>query len=235
MILEEKLKHIAFIMDGNGRWAQRKGFPREHGYKAGSETFRSVVDYCNKIGIKYVTAYAFSAENWTRPKHEIDALMSLFSIYLKEALKDADKNRIRFIFIGDRTALDKNLSELMGKVEEATIKYASFHTLNMAINYSGREEIVSAVNRLLKKGKTNITEDDISSEIYTHESPPPDLIVRTAGEYRLSNFLLWQSSYSEFYTTDTLWPDMTDRDIDIAVENFLGRTRKFGGANPTDK
>ena len=227
--IEDKLKHIAFIMDGNGRWAKKRGMPRQYGHKAGAETFRSVVDYCNKIGIKHVTVYAFSAENWSRPKREVNALMALLEKYLHEALADADKNRIRFAFIGDRAPLPASLCEMMTKVEAATLKYAELHTLNLAINYSGRGEIVNAVNKLIAEGKTAVTEDDISSALYTAHSPPPDLIVRTAGEMRLSNFLLWQASYSEFYATPTLWPDMTERDIDLAVEHFLGRTRKFGG------
>lgn len=223
----ERLTHIAFIMDGNGRWAKARNMPREYGHKAGAETFRRVTDYCNEIGIKVVTVYALSTENMARPKNEVAALMELLRRYLREALSDADKNKIRFIFIGSRKGLDDTLVSLMNEVEAATAKYAGLHTLNLAINYGGREEIVSACKAVVAEG-AELTEESIGSHLYTRDTPPPDLIIRTAGERRLSNFLLWQSSYAEFYYTDTLWPDMSEKDVDEAVEDYLRRERRFG-------
>ena len=221
------LRHIAFIMDGNGRWARRRALPREAGHTAGAKTFRKIVTYCEQIGIDTITVYAFSTENWSRPKAEIEQLMSLLEEYIKIAEDDDDENRTKYIFLGDLKALDPKLEAKCRELEALTAKYKK--TLNVALNYGGRAEIVHAVNSALEQGATRITEGDISSHLYTANSPEPDLIVRTAGEIRLSNFLMWQSAYSEFYFTDILWPDMTNEEVDRAVIEFSKRKRNFGG------
>lgn len=224
--VDERLQHIAFIMDGNGRWAERRGMPRRFGHRYGAEAFRRVVRYCGDIGIKYVTVYAFSTENWSRPEKEVQSIMKLLDKYLDECAKSVEEYDIRMKFIGDITRLAPELAEKAKKLEE--ISKDNKLTLCLAINYGGKDEIVNACNKLIASGKSNITADDIASELYTAEIPDPDLIVRTAGEMRLSNFLMWQSAYSEFYFTDTLWPDMTSRDIDKAVEAFYNRQRRYG-------
>lgn len=224
--VDERLQHIAFIMDGNGRWAERRGMPRRFGHRYGAEAFRRVVRYCGDIGIKYVTVYAFSTENWSRPEKEVQSIMKLLDKYLDECGKSVEEYDIRMKFIGDITRLAPELAEKAKRLEE--ISKDNKLTLCLAINYGGKDEIVNACNKLIASGKSNITADDIASELYTADIPDPDLIVRTAGEMRLSNFLMWQSAYSEFYFTDTLWPDMTNADIDKAVEAFYNRQRRYG-------
>ena len=226
-ITNDHLHHIAFIMDGNGRWATAKGLPRTAGHAAGAKTFRRIIEYCGDIGIEYITVYAFSTENWSRPKDEVNKIMKLLDEYIDEAGNVVDKYDLRVIFVGDKSALTEDLRNKMTALEKKSEVYHK--VLNIALNYGSRAEIVHAVNELIAEGRTEITEDDISAHLYTKLSPPPDLIVRTAGELRLSNFLLWQAAYSEFYFTDTLWPDMTERDIDKAVEEFNKRKRKYGG------
>lgn len=221
------LKHIAFIMDGNGRWAKAKGMPREYGHQVGAKTFRSIVEYCSEIGIKYITVYAFSTENWKRPKKEVDAIMKLLHNYLNECSKNINKNDISFRFIGDLSMLDSELQRKISNIESLTCDKKV--VLNIAINYGGRDELVYAFNALRAQGLDSICVDDISNALYTAGCPDPDLIVRTAGEYRLSNFLLWQSSYSEFYFTDVLWPDFKKTDVDNAIAEFGRRKRNFGG------
>ena len=224
--VDERLQHIAFIMDGNGRWAERRGMPRRFGHRYGAEAFRRVVRYCGDIGIKYVTVYAFSTENWSRPEKEVQSIMKLLDKYLDECGKSVEDYDIRMKFIGDISKLAPELAQKAQKLEE--ISKDNKLTLCLAINYGGKDEIVNACNKLIASGKSNITADDIASELYTAGIPDPDLIVRTAGEMRLSNFLMWQSAYSEFYFTDTLWPDMTHADIDMAVEAFYNRQRRYG-------
>ncbi len=224
--VDDRLKHIAFIMDGNGRWAKKRGMPRSFGHKHGAKAFRNVVEYCGKIGIKHVTVYAFSTENWGRPQGEIDSIIELLDKYIDECAQNMEKYDVRLRFIGDMTPFDDKLKAKIKSIEEMTKDKSLI--LDVALNYGGRAEIVNACNRLIKEGKTNITEDDISRALYTAGSPDPDLIVRTAGEMRLSNFLMWQSAYSEFYFTDTLWPDMGPEDVDLAVEEFYKRKRRFG-------
>ncbi len=224
--VDERLKHIAFIMDGNGRWAERRGMPRRFGHRYGAEAFRRIVRYCGDIGIKYVTVYAFSTENWSRPEKEVQSIMKLLDKYLDECEKSAKEYDIRMKFIGDISGLEPSLAEKARMLEEETKDNAL--TLCLAINYGGKDEIVSACNKLIASGKINITAEDIASELYTAGIPDPDLIVRTAGEMRLSNFLMWQSAYSEFYFTDTLWPDMSQDDIDEAVKAFYNRQRRYG-------
>lgn len=224
--VDERLQHIAFIMDGNGRWAERRGMPRRFGHRYGAEAFRRVVRYCGDIGIKYVTVYAFSTENWSRPEKEVQSIMKLLDKYLDECGKSVAEYDIRMKFIGDITRLAPELVEKAKRLEE--ISKDNKLTLCLAINYGGKDEIVNACNKLIASGKSSITADDIESELYTADIPDPDLIVRTAGEMRLSNFLMWQSAYSEFYFTDTLWPNMTNADIDKAVEAFYNRQRRYG-------
>lgn len=222
------IKHIAFIMDGNGRWARKRLMPREFGHKAGAEAFERIVNYCYDIGIGAVTVYAFSTENWKRPKREVDAIFSLFSDYIDHYVEKLRDRSVRFIFIGDREPFSDNLKKRMQNVEMKTANNDKM-ILYVGVNYGGRSDICHAVNTLIEEGKTNITEEDISSRVYTHLSPDPDLIVRTGGEYRLSNFLIWQSAYSELYITETLWPDMKSEDVDKAVQEFMRRDRRFGG------
>lgn len=222
------LKHIAFIMDGNGRWAKKRHLPRELGHKAGAEVFDKIVNYCYDIGISAVTVYAFSTENWKRPQKEIDAIFNLFSYYIDHYVEKMRNKKVRFVFIGDRTPFSDSLKKRMSDIEKSTEPNSQM-ILFVGINYGGRNEICHAVNELIAQGKTNITEEDISNNVYTHVYSDPDLIVRTGGEYRLSNFLIWQSAYSELYFTDTLWPDMTGADVDLAIEEFKKRDRRYGG------
>lgn len=224
-----RLSHIAFIMDGNGRWARRRGLARSLGHAAGAEACKRVFRRCRELGIHTVTVYAFSTENWSRPREEVEALMSLFDRYLNTLLSDFENYDARFVFLGDKSPLPEFLRDKMEDIERRSLERGSEFTLNLAINYGGRDEIVHAVNALLAEGKRSVTAEDISGRLYTAQSPDPDLIVRTAGEQRLSNFLLWQSSYAELYFTGRLWPDMEARDVDDAVRAYLGRTRRFGG------
>lgn len=225
-IVDDRLKHIAFIMDGNGRWAQKRGLPREKGHIRGAKTLDKILHYCYERGVKTVTVYAFSTENWARPEGEVKALMSLLDSYLDDCTKNAEENKLRYRMVGDMSVFPKETREKIDNLESVTKDYGV--TLNVALNYGGRAEIVHAFNELAKKGKTEITEKDISENIYTHDSTDPDLIVRTGGDLRISNFLLWQSAYSELYFTDVLWPDLDEKDIDAAIENFYSRKRKFG-------
>ena len=223
--VDERLKHIAFIMDGNGRWANARNMPREKGHKYGAETFKRITEYCHKIGIKYITVYAFSTENWKRPKKEVDAIMHLLEDYLDQKMPEDAEIR----FIGDVGPLSERLQKKMTKIEKESAGNPAH--LNIALNYGARNEIVNAFNKLSAIGKYTITESDIESVLYTNGCPDPDLIIRTGGDLRISNFLLWQAAYSEFYFTDTLWPDMTEEDVDRAVADFYSRKRRYGGLN----
>ena len=220
-------KHVGFIMDGNGRWAKLRGKPRSFGHIKGSDNVEKVVTGCFERGVYAVTLYAFSTENWSRPEDEVRSIMKLFRDYLRECESTADKYDIRMRFLGDISCLGEELERRANALVERTKNNRL--QLNIALNYGGRAEIVRAFNRLAEEGKTNITEADISGALYTAGLPDPDLIVRTGGEMRLSNFLLWQSAYAEYYATDVLWPDMTTRDVDLAVEEFNKRKRRFGG------
>lgn len=220
-------KHIAFIMDGNGRWAKKRLMPREYGHSVGAKKFREIVQHCADIGVENVTVYAFSTENWKRPRNEVDAIMRLFKDYIAEAERDFRKSDVRILFIGNREAFDDSLRTEMDRVEALT---ADRHkTLCIAMNYGGRGEIVDAVNQLIASGKRNVTEEDITNSIYSGAVPPPDMIVRTGGEIRLSNFLLWQSAYAELFFTDTLWPDLTKEEVDRLIEIYNTRNRRYGG------
>ncbi len=221
------LSHLAFIMDGNGRWATAKGKPREYGHRCGAQAFRRVLKYGEKIGLKTLTFYAFSTENWKRPKKEVDAIIKLLDDYLDEIIKEAGKAYAKFVFIGDVEILEERLVKKIRRIENIASNVD--YTVNIAFNYGGRDEIVHACNELISSGKTEITESDISGALYTKSSPDPDMIVRTGGDLRISNFLLWQAAYAELYFTDILWPDISEKDIDLMVESFAKRKRRFGG------
>lgn len=230
-------QHIAFIMDGNGRWAKQRGLERSEGHKEGAKTFRRITEYCADIGIKHVTFYAFSTENWNRPKAEVQALMKLFKEYLLEAddrERENDIRQSRIRFIGEREGLPKDLLKLIEKAEKKSNKYSKI-TVNIALNYGGRAEITHAVKEIVKKVQNSemtvddITEQTVSDNIYTAGQPDPDIIVRPSGEYRLSNFLQWQSAYSEFWYSDILWPDFTEENVNDIIRDFQKRNRRFGG------
>ena len=214
--------HIGIIMDGNGRWAKKRGLPRKAGHRQGAKTFRTITRYCSDIGIKYLTVYAFSTENWKRPQEEVDALMSLFKSYLNEALEDFKDDSIVVKFIGDKSGFNDELRELMIENEESS-KDRDGMVLNIAMNYGSRDEIVRAVRNIsedVKNGKISsddITENLFSNYLYTAGQPDPDLIIRPSGEYRISNFLLWQSAYTEFVIMNKLWPDFQKSDLDEAL------------------
>lgn len=227
VVSDSGIRHVAFIMDGNGRWAQAKGLPREAGHGVGAKTFKKAVTLCRDWGIKTVTTYAFSTENWKRPPQEVREIMRLLDEYIKEAKDDNEKNHIRYVFLGDKKALGKELEDKCLYLEDLT-KDNSL-TLNIALNYGSRSELTSAVNALIAEGKTAVTEDDITKKLYTKDSPDPDLIVRTGGEVRLSNFLLWQCQYSELYFTDCLWPDFNEDELRRSIIEFSKRKRRYGG------
>lgn len=221
--------HIAIIMDGNGRWAKKRSLPRTAGHAAGSKNFKDIARYCNKIGLKYLTVYAFSTENWKRPKEEVDNIMKIFKDYLEDAKNFKDEN-IKVRFIGDRSVLDPDIIRLMKEAEDASAD-ATGLKLNIAINYGGRDEIVHAVKNIVKSGTSadDITEQTISEHLYTAGQPDPDFIIRPSGEYRLSNYLIWQSAYAEYWFSDILWPDFKPKDLDRAIDDFNKRNRRFGG------
>lgn len=218
--------HIAFIMDGNGRWAKKRGLARTAGHVQGAKTFKTIVEGCFYLGIKAVTVYAFSTENWKRPKDEVDTIMNLMQQYIGDRLSEED-TRYKIRFIGDSSVFDTETSDKMQQLE--VLNPDADFTLYIALNYGGRAEICHAVNTLIAEGKTKITEDDISSRVYTCESPDPDLIIRTGGDVRISNFLMWQSAYSELWFTKTLWPDITMNEVKEIISAYCGRERRFGG------
>jgi len=226
MEMQNEIKHIAFIMDGNGRWAKSRMMPREYGHTFGAKKFKEVASHCYDLGIPNVTFYAFSTENWKRPPQEVNAIMKLFMNYLDDAKKSLDKD-VGIVFLGSKAPFLGEMREKMEFLEEETRTRPK--KLCIAINYGGRAEIVDAVNKLAAEGKTEFTEDDITNNIYSGVCPPPDMIVRTGGEMRLSNFLMWQSVYAELFFTDTLWPDLTNKEVDRMIEQFNNRKRRFGG------
>ena len=224
--VDDRLQHIAFIMDGNGRWAKQRGMPREFGHSHGAATFRKIARYCESIGLKYMTVYAFSTENWKRPQKEVESIMGILDQYLDECLEDTKEN-VHFRFVGNLSIFPEALREKMERVDRESADKQ--FVLNVAVNYGGREEITHACNALIAEGKGEITEEDISRKLYTYGSPDPDLIVRTGGDLRSSNFLLWQSAYAEYYFTSVLWPDYSSEDVDRAIAEFYKRKRRFGG------
>lgn len=227
-------KHIGIIMDGNGRWAKKHGLKRSDGHRAGAKTLEDITDYCGKIGVRFLTVYAFSTENWKRPKEEVDAIMDLLYEYLSNMEKLIGGRDCRIRVIGDRSALSDTLREKIAEVEEYT-KDRTGPTLNIALNYGGRDEIVRAAKRAavsLKNGEISeddITEEYMSSLMYTGDNPEVELIIRPSGEKRLSNFLLWQCAYSEFWFADTCWPDFTEKHMRRAIGEYQKRNRRFGG------
>ena len=227
ILVDERLSHIAFIMDGNGRWAQKRGMPRSYGHSVGAETFYRIAEYCRSIGIRYMTVYAFSTENWKRPPEEVRAIMDILENYINKFAAVTEKENIHLRFVGNLSVFSPELREKMERIDRETA-HRSFH-LSIAMNYGGREEIVHACKELISQGKQDITEADIAAHLYTAGCPDPDLIVRTGGDTRTSNFLLWQSAYAEYCFTDVLWPDFGESDVDAAVAAFYARNRRFGG------
>ena len=225
-------EHIGIIMDGNGRWAKKRGLPRNAGHKKGAEVFEKISRRCRDLGVKYLTVYAFSTENWKRPKEEVDGIMNLMRSYLKN-MKKAAGDHIAVRFIGDRTPFDDDIKALIEDAEKADVGEV-ITTVQIALNYGGRDEITHSVREIAKmvaEGKLSpedITEDTISENLYSG-TPECDLIIRPSGEERLSNFLLWESAYSEFVFMDVLWPDFTEKDLDEAIEEYSKRNRRFGG------
>lgn len=225
-------EHIAIIMDGNGRWAKKRGMPRSYGHKRGAKVFEEIAEYCDQIGVKYLTVYAFSTENWARPKEEVDALMKLFRDYLISS--NARSETISVRFIGDLTVLDEDMQKLIAKREAETRGRTGLTTI-IAINYGGRDEILHAARKLAQKAADGLLDPEkldsntFESELYTAGIPDPDFILRPSGEERLSNFLLWQASYSEFVYMDTLWPDFTPELLEQAIAEFNRRNRRYGG------
>ena len=223
-------RHIAIIMDGNGRWAKQRGLPRKMGHAAGSETFRRIATYCKNLGVEYLTVYAFSTENWKRSDEEVGAIMGLLENYLHESIEKMEKDQIRLKILGDTTALSPAIQSLIDKTDAIAARLPGCFQANVCLNYGGRDEIVRAVNRFAAEhpGET-ITEAAMAEYLDTAGIPDPDLIIRTGGEYRISNFLMWESAYSELYFTDVLWPDFSEKDIDEAVAEYRHRDRRFGG------
>lgn len=224
--------HIGVIMDGNGRWAKKRGLPRSAGHSAGADTLKKIVTECNNIGIKYITVYAFSTENWKRPKEEVDFLMNLLLDYLKNAEKTLAGENVVIRAIGSRTELSEEIQQQIIKTEDFT-KNNTGIIMNIALNYGGREEIVNGIKKAakdLKDGVISDIDDKIfSNYLYTADQPDPDLIIRTSGEQRLSNFLLWQACYSELWFTKKLWPDFSKKDLYEAISDYQHRGRRFGG------
>lgn len=231
--LDKVPAHIAIIMDGNGRWAKSRFMPRTYGHKVGVETIRKVVKECSRLGVKYLTLYAFSTENWKRPKDEVSALMGLLVKYLRNELEELHKNNVKILTIGDISKLPEACIEELALAKEKT-KDNTGLVMSLALNYGGRNDLVNAVNNIsqdLVDGKISlddIGDNLISSHLSTNESPDPDLVVRTSGEQRLSNFLLWELAYSEFYFTDIHWPDFDEKELQKAIFAYQSRDRRFG-------
>ncbi len=227
------VEHIAIIMDGNGRWAKKQGLPRSMGHKKGAEIVKEIAKAANEKGVKFLTLYAFSTENWGRPKDEVDTLMSLLRQYLKTDLSELKKNNIRIRFIGERNMLDADIVQNMHRLERETQDNTGM-CLCLAISYGARQEILQAAQKLaalVKNGDLSESDVDIqnfSAMLYTHEMPDPDIVIRTSGEQRISNFLLWQAAYAEFFFTKTLWPDFSAQELDDIIEQFKSRERRYG-------
>lgn len=228
-------KHIGIIMDGNGRWAKKRGLPRTFGHREGAKVFRKIVEYCGEIGLEYLTVYAFSTENWSRPKDEVDSIMKLLEQYIDDAFQHQDENqKFQTKFIGDISALSPVLQEKIRRIEEV-VSNKNGLMVNIALNYGGRDEIVRAVKQVAYQVQTGalplekMDQKTFSQYLYTAGQPDPDLIIRPSGEERLSNFLIWQAAYSEFVFMDILWPDFTPRDLERAIVEYQQRDRRFGG------
>ncbi len=226
--------HIAIIMDGNGRWAKKRGLPRNAGHAAGAEAFRRIANYCRTLGVKYLTVYAFSTENWKRSAEEVNGIMKLLGNYLREALQDMEKNHVRFRFFGDLSRLSPELRKLCNDAQEQSAVFEGVQ-VNFCLNYGGRDELVKASRAFAqdvmsgKYSPDDLTEELLSSYLYSGGVPDPELIIRPSGEMRTSNFLLWQSAYSEYVFMDVLWPDFGPEELDAAIEEYRRRNRRFGG------
>ena len=227
-------KHIGIIMDGNGRWAKTRGLPRSAGHKEGAKTFKKISEYCKEIGIKYLTVYAFSTENWKRPKEEIEAIFALLRIYIKNERARLIRDKVSLRFIGDLSRFSPEMMKDIDMIHKDTQEFKDFR-VNIAINYGGREDIVHAARSVaekVKRGEMNledITEESFKHELYTEDIPDPDLIIRPSGELRLSNFLLYQGAYAELWFSDIMWPDFKPSDLDLAIASYMERNRRFGG------
>ena len=227
-------RHVAIIMDGNGRWAKKRGLPRTAGHKVGAETFRKIARHCKKLGIEYLTVYAFSTENWKRPREEVETIMGLLKNYMAEAIESMEEEKIKLKFFGDMSALSPELQELVRKTDEMSSRIDGFQA-NVCLNYGGRDEILQAARAFAKEcaeGKADpdsLTAEQFGSYLYSAGVPDPELIIRPSGELRLSNFLLWQCAYAEFYYCDTLWPDFSEEDLEKAIVDYQKRDRRFGG------
>ena len=226
-------QHIAIIMDGNGRWAKQRGLPRTAGHAAGGEAFRRIANYCRTLGVKYLTVYAFSTENWKRSEEEVAGIMRLLSKYLQEALADMEKNKVCFRFFGDLSKLSPQLQKLCADAQQRSSDYDV--QVNFCLNYGGRDEIVRATRAFAadvaagKHTPEDLSEELLSTYLYSADVPDPELIIRPSGEKRISNFLLWQSAYSEFVFMNVLWPDFSPADLDAAIAEYHQRHRRFGG------
>ena len=220
-------RHIAIIMDGNGRWAKKRGLPRTAGHKVGAETFRDIATYCRELGVEFLTVYAFSTENWKRPKDEVDTIMSLLEQYLQEAIDTMERDHIRLKIWGDTAALSPKLQQMVAQTNAISTHYEGFQA-NICLNYGGRSEILRAA-RLCAEAGEEWTEENFDKYLWSAGIPDPELIIRPSGELRLSNFLLWQCAYSEFYFCDTLWPDFDRTALNRAIIDYQGRDRRFGG------
>ncbi len=227
-------RHVAIIMDGNGRWAKKRGLPRTAGHAAGAETFRTIATYCKEIGLEYLTVYAFSTENWKRPADEVNAIMALLKKYLLEAIGQMERDKVKMCFFGDLTPLTPELRELCERTKEISQHYDGVQ-VNICLNYGGRDEILRAARAYAadcQEGKADpnhLTEEGFSGYLFSKGVPDPDLVIRPSGEVRISNFLLWQSAYAEFYFTDVLWPDFSKEELHRALASYQHRSRRFGG------
>lgn len=225
-------RHIAIILDGNGRWAKKRALPRTAGHAAGAENFRRIATYCKNIGIEYLTVYAFSTENWSRPGDEVAAIMTLLGKYLREAVDTMERDHIKLKVLGNPEGLSEELRRLIDETADISGRYEGFQA-NVCLNYGGRDEIIRAAQRYAEDYKNGavgeLNEELFASYLYSAGIPDPDLVIRPGGEKRMSNFLLWESAYSELIFTDVLWPDFTERDLDAAIEEYRKRDRRFGG------
>lgn len=225
-------KHIAIIMDGNGRWAKEKGKLRVEGHKKGAENIEKIIDYSIKLGVKYLTVYAFSTENWKRPEVEVKALMKLFAKYLDDKKEELKKQGVKLLVTGTEENIPNKLLKKIRDTEEY-LSDCNQITFNIAFNYGGRKEIVDGINKIIKENRENkeINEEEFKKYMYRPEIPDPELVIRTSGEFRVSNFLLWEIAYSEFYVTNVYWPDFDEREYDLAIASYNKRDRRFGGVN----